>query len=123
MRLKSINQNADIIRANLNRSSIDIDRILGLNAFSVEAVLKFDPEFLVDKEHQHDASVTSVGLKFEGDLMMFKFNMLISEMLETVQEKKIAFLFLSCVDICCLFMIYSWVRSYSVTKECCRLLA
>lgn len=85
LRLKSINADAEVIRANLNRSSIDIDRILGLNAFSVESVLKFDPEFLVlDKEHQHDASVTSVGVKLEGDLLMFKFSMLISEMLETV---------------------------------------
>jgi G3E family GTPase len=80
-RIRSINSNAVVIRAKLSENSINVDEILGLKAFQLDTVLKFDPEFLIDKPHLHDNSVTSVGVKFEGELLLFKIQQLISKML------------------------------------------
>ncbi len=33
-----------------------------------------DPDFLVDSEHQHDASITSVGIARAGDLDLALLN-------------------------------------------------
>ena len=32
-----------------------------------------EPDFLKDDEHQHDTTISSVGLKFEGDINNFLF--------------------------------------------------
>jgi G3E family GTPase len=59
-------------------SQIDVEKILGLDAFSLDRVVKMDPEFLnEDQEHLHDQSVSSVGLTFEYDLDMSKLEDLI----------------------------------------------
>ena len=58
-------------------SQIDVDKILNLDAFSLERIVKMDPEFLSDQEHMHDQTVSSVGFTFEYDLVMSKLEDLI----------------------------------------------
>jgi len=41
---------------------------MGIRAFELERVLEMDPEFLTDSEHEHDATVTSVGFELCGEL-------------------------------------------------------
>jgi G3E family GTPase len=66
-RLKALNPTAVIQRTSY--SKIDPKDVLNLQAFELNRVLDFDPEFLgEDQEHQHDTSVTSMGVKFIGDV-------------------------------------------------------
>jgi G3E family GTPase len=81
-RIKSINAAAPILRANLKVQPCAMDFLMGVEAFSLEKILSFDPTFLQDVEHQHDKTVTSVGLQFEGDLSIRKLNAMISNMLK-----------------------------------------
>jgi len=81
-RLTSINRYADIIET--TQSSIDVSKILGIKRFDLGRVLDMDEEFLnVDGEHQHDDSISSVGIEFEGTLDMLKLNAWLSKLLET----------------------------------------
>jgi len=67
--LKSINPTAPIQRT--KDSNISPKDLLNLKAFDLQRVLDFDPEFLAeDAEHEHDATVSSVGVKLEGDVNM-----------------------------------------------------
>ena len=68
-RIRAINANAPIIRC--TQSQVDWKSLIGVGAFDIQRVLDFEPEFLtdLDAEHQHDATVTSVSVKFDGDLM------------------------------------------------------
>jgi len=68
-RIKALNPNAPIIRT--TRSKVDWRKLVGVGAFDIQRVLDFEPEFLKDPdaEHQHDDSVTSVSVKFEGELL------------------------------------------------------
>ncbi len=80
-RIKAINASAPILRANLKIKSCPMDFILGINAFDLDKILSFDPNFLQDVEHMHDQSVSSVGFQFEADLNIRKLNRMISELL------------------------------------------
>lgn len=44
---------------------------------------ELDPQFLEDQEHQHDLSVTSVGIRFEGAIQMIMLQEFISELMQT----------------------------------------
>jgi G3E family GTPase len=66
-KLKSLNPTAPIQRS--KDSVISPKDILNLQAFELDRVLDFDPEFLNEEaEHEHDDSVTSVGVKVEGSV-------------------------------------------------------
>jgi len=80
--IKKINCSAEIFRT--ERSKIDAMKLINLKAFSLNRVLEMDPEFLnTDGEHQHDASVTSVSFRFQGDVNVNRMEMLIQVMLKT----------------------------------------
>ena len=72
VRLRSINALADIHRTAYGR--VDLDAILDVGAFDLDRVLDMDPRFLEETDHQHDQSVTSVGIELEGDLDGQKLN-------------------------------------------------
>ena len=59
--------------------------VIGVGAFDLDRVLNFEPEFLtdLDAEHQHDASVSSVSVKFEGELMVRALERWIGELIQT----------------------------------------
>lgn len=68
-KLKSINPTASIQRT--KNSVISPKDVLNIQAFELKRVLDFDPEFLdEDAEHEHDATVSSVGVKVEGSVNM-----------------------------------------------------
>mmetsp|Transcript_16484 Transcript_16484/g.48528 ORF Transcript_16484/g.48528 Transcript_16484/m.48528 type:complete len:328 (+) Transcript_16484:225-1208(+) len=70
-RIKSINPTAPITRC--QQSKVDPMSLLNIRAFSLDRVLKFEPDFLEDDgEHEHDASVVSCATKFEGNLNCYK---------------------------------------------------
>lgn len=78
-RIKEINATVEIIET--KDSIVDLDKILDIKAFDLNTVLKNEPEFLTDTEHQHDITVSSVGLIFEGDLNRFKFERWVDKIL------------------------------------------
>merc|ERR1712060_930912 len=60
-----------------------IDLILGIKKFDLTRVMEMDADFLkIDSEHQHDATVTSVGIEFDGALEMERLNAWLSRLLE-----------------------------------------
>ena len=67
--LRGINPTASIQRT--EQSKISPKDILNIQAFELDRVLDFDPEFLgEEQEHEHDPTVTSVGVKVEGEVNM-----------------------------------------------------
>jgi G3E family GTPase len=65
-------------------SEIDLDKILNIKAFDLKRITsELDPQFLEDQEHQHDLSVTSVGIRFEGGISMMLLQEFISELMQT----------------------------------------
>jgi G3E family GTPase len=65
-RIRSINHSVQIIRARF--ADAPLSEILDVGAFDLDRVLEGDPAFLVDTDHQHDLTVTSVGIECEGSL-------------------------------------------------------
>lgn len=64
--LRALNPTAPI--QHTNWSKVSPKDILNLGAFDLNRVLDFDPEFLGDQEHMHDTTVTSIGVKFVGNV-------------------------------------------------------
>lgn len=80
-RLSSINKFATIIET--ERSRAPLDKILGLNSFNMESILDYDPDFFEtqeDSKHNLDL-VSSVGIKFQGNLHAQWFNIFMMDLL------------------------------------------
>ena len=81
-RIQEVNPLAPIIRT--QHGKVNLDAILDVGAFSLDRVLADDPEFLdPDAEHQHDLTVTSVGIEVEGDLDLERLNDWLCNLLRT----------------------------------------
>lgn len=82
-RIKALNPNAPIVRC--QNSKVDWKTILGQNAFDIDRVLEFEPEFLtdLDAEHQHDERTSSVSVKFEGEIVKQALDDWIRELMQT----------------------------------------
>jgi G3E family GTPase len=78
-KIKSINGAVEIIEC--TQSKVDIDRVINIRGFDLSKVLTMEPDFLKDDEHQHDESVTSVGIELEGELDMERLNERLSDLL------------------------------------------
>merc|ERR1712217_355477 len=77
--VRKINANAEIIRS--QHGQVEPKRLIKIGAFALEKVLEMDPEFLnTDGEHQHDATVSSVSVRFDGELNHQQLRMWISEL-------------------------------------------
>merc|ERR1719350_2595753 len=85
-RIKGINKTAKIFRSEF--SKVDPKKLLGLDAFNLDRVLEFDPEFLDQDpaEHKHDDSVTSVAFKFNGELNVNKLQMWLRKLIGDVDN-------------------------------------
>ncbi|MBM4075213.1 MAG: GTP-binding protein [Planctomycetes bacterium] len=70
--VRLINAGASLVRTQM--SKVDLDWVLNVGAFDLSRILEVDPEFLGDSEHQHDQSVTSVGIEAEGPVNLEKIN-------------------------------------------------
>lgn len=80
-RLRELNPLGTIMRSQF--SKIPPRDLIGLNAFSLERVLDFDPEFLdTDAEHEHDSSISSISCNFEGMVNQTHLQDWISEVIQ-----------------------------------------
>ena len=80
-RLKSINPSASILRC--VHSKVEASTLTNIGAFNLEKVVVMDPEFLnEDAEHQHDESVTSCAIKFDGELAIAPLQDLIGKVMK-----------------------------------------
>ncbi|MCC5953236.1 MAG: GTP-binding protein [Acidimicrobiia bacterium] len=80
-RLRSINAVADITTA--TKGVVDLDAVLDVGAFDLERAIDLDPAFLTDTDHQHDETVTSVGIEVTGELDGPKLNEWLGHLLST----------------------------------------
>ncbi|SBW22556.1 CobW family GTP-binding protein [Protofrankia symbiont of Coriaria ruscifolia] len=80
-RIRAINRVAEILPA--QHAKVDLDKVLDVGAFDLGRTLEVDPAFLTDSEHQHDLTVTSVGIELAGDLSVPKLNDWLGELLAT----------------------------------------
>jgi G3E family GTPase len=72
-RLRSINPTAPICRCSY--SKISPKELLNIQAFDLDRVLEFEPEFLSDEqEHMHDSTVVSLACKVEGEVNLELLN-------------------------------------------------
>jgi G3E family GTPase len=55
-------------------SAIELEAILGINAFDLKNALSIDPEFLNDAAHEHDESIFSVAITESGSVSSERFN-------------------------------------------------
>ncbi len=62
-------------------SKIDLEKVIGVGAFELEAKLEVDPTFLDDLEHEHDQSVGSFVLREERPIDMNRFMIWLNEKL------------------------------------------
>ena len=82
-RIRKINPEVKIIRT--EQSKVDWRAVIGVGGFDLDRVLAFEPEFLtdLDAEHQHDDSISSVSVKFDGELMVGGLRNWISDLIQT----------------------------------------
>ncbi|HEX4291378.1 MAG TPA: GTP-binding protein [Trebonia sp.] len=78
-RLRAVNAAAEIIPA--ARAGVELERILDVGAFDLTRVLESDPVFLTDTDHQHDLSVSSVGIEVLGEVDVERLNDWLGELL------------------------------------------
>jgi len=65
--VKKLNPTTSIMRC--QHSKVDPKLLLNIEAFELDRVLDFDPEFLGDdQEHMHDDTVTSVSCRIKGNV-------------------------------------------------------
>jgi G3E family GTPase len=80
-RIRQMNAMAKIYRT--QNSEVDLDHILGVNAFDLDRALEIDPAFLGEEPHVHDQTVGSISLVADGSIDVAKLNIWISELLKT----------------------------------------
>jgi G3E family GTPase len=80
-RIRSINAMAKIDRT--QNAEVDIDRVLGINAFDLDRALEIDPQFLGEEAHVHDETVGSIAIVLDGSINVEKLKTWISELLRT----------------------------------------
>ncbi|MCP9490096.1 MAG: GTP-binding protein [Solirubrobacteraceae bacterium MAG38_C4-C5] len=82
-RIRSMNRGARIHRA--TQADLPIDRVVGLQAFNLDRVLEMEPGLMEEDpdDHEHDESVTSVGIDLLGDLDSDRLDAWLSELLAT----------------------------------------
>lgn len=80
-RIRGMNAVAKIYRT--RNAELDIETLLGVNAFDLNRALEIDPSFLQEDAHEHDETVTSVALVESGTLDMQKLNEWLGYLLQT----------------------------------------
>lgn len=80
-RIASINAGVQVLEA--THAKVDLAKIIGIKGFSLEEVLRKEPAFLEDQDHQHDQTITSVGFHFEGEVVLAKLERLVRKLILT----------------------------------------
>jgi G3E family GTPase len=79
-RLRQMNPRAPIKQVHFGKT--DIKDILDIDGFSLEDILKIEPDFLEDVSHEHDDDVTSFVYRSTRPFSMEKLEMFLGGMLE-----------------------------------------
>jgi G3E family GTPase len=77
-RIRKMNRFARVHRT--ERAQIEIGKLLDIGAFDLDRALELDPKFLLEDTHEHDPTVTSVGIE-TGELDEAKLNSWIGKLL------------------------------------------
>ncbi len=81
-RIKAMNPYAKIIRT--EKCAVPLDEVLGLNAFDLNRVLEFEPDFLDSgHEHEHDDNIKSISLTSDVPLDPDRFQAWFGRLLQT----------------------------------------
>ncbi|HEY4277028.1 MAG TPA: GTP-binding protein [Conexibacter sp.] len=82
-RITRLNRMARVHRT--QNAALPIDDVVGVGAFDLTRKLEVDPGFMDEDpdDHEHDETVTSVGIDLPGDLDSAKLNAWLSELLQT----------------------------------------
>ncbi|MES1025317.1 GTP-binding protein [Gloeocapsa sp. BRSZ] len=80
-RIRGMNAIAKIYRT--RNAELEMDTLLGVNAFDLSRAIEIDPNFLKEDAHEHDETVGSVALVESGALSMEKLNEWMSYLLQT----------------------------------------
>ncbi len=78
-RIRGMNAIAKIYRT--RDAQIEMDALLGVNAFDLNQALQIDPDFLNEDAHEHDETVGSIALVESGELDGEKLNNWLGELL------------------------------------------
>jgi G3E family GTPase len=80
-RIRAMNGTAAIHRTRDAR--VPIDEVVGLGAFDLDRILDSEPGLLEEDpdDHEHDPTISSVGLELDGDLDDARLNRWLSELL------------------------------------------
>jgi len=72
-RIRMINQSVQIRPT--NNSVVPMDYLMGIRAFDLDKILEMEDDFLdMEKDHQHDDRVSSVGITCKGEVSQDKLN-------------------------------------------------
>uniref|UniRef100_A0ACD5GXE3 CobW family GTP-binding protein n=1 Tax=Desertifilum tharense IPPAS B-1220 TaxID=1781255 RepID=A0ACD5GXE3_9CYAN len=80
-RIRAMNAIAKIYRT--QNAYLEMEALLGVQAFDLQRALEVDPQFLSEDAHEHDETVGSVAIAEPGELDGDKLNQWISELLRT----------------------------------------
>ena len=80
-RIRAVNASVQVIPA--EHAKVDLQQVMDVGAFDLDRVLKDDPQFLTETEHQHDTTVTSVGIDLPGELDEDRLNRWLGNLLRT----------------------------------------
>lgn len=80
-RIRAMNVMTKIYRT--QDAQVEMDAVLGVQAFDLERAIKIDPEFLSEIAHEHDETVTSVAIVEPGAVDFEKLNGWLSQLLQT----------------------------------------
>ena len=83
-KLKAFNPLAKIYHTEY--SAVDLDLILDVRAFELEAKLEVDPQFLEDFDHEHDAAVGSFALTSEQPIDINRFMLWMNDLAQAKGE-------------------------------------
>lgn len=80
-RIRLMNAMGKIYRT--RNTELEMDAVLGVQAFDLNRALEIDPNFLSEEAHEHDETVSSVALVTEGALNMQQLNEWLAFLLRT----------------------------------------
>lgn len=80
-KIRAMNGMVKIYRT--QNSAIEMDAVLGVQAFDLDRALEIDPELLGEDVHEHDESVYSFAIVESGEVNLEKLNSWLTELLQT----------------------------------------
>ncbi|MEM8503802.1 MAG: GTP-binding protein [Cyanobacteria bacterium P01_D01_bin.1] len=80
-KIRGMNAMAKLYRT--QDAAVEMDAVLGVQAFDLTRALEIDPDFLGEDAHEHDETVGSIALVESGEINGQKLNNWLSKLLQT----------------------------------------